>query len=178
MRADKKKKFARIIKVDSDKCSGCRVCEMMCSSSHSDPKYSCSNPARSRIRVIRDPLTDKFIPVFAGAYTAAKCTGREKYIIAGKEYDECAFCKASCPQRQDFKEPDSGLPLKCDRCQDEEEPLCVKYCYYNALTLEESEEEEKEADMMDQLEVGLESLANKYGLKKIVDALGRISKNK
>jgi benzoyl-CoA reductase subunit BamC len=43
--------------------------------------------------------------------------GRDKYTIDGKEYDECAFCRASCPSRDFFKEPDSGLPLKCDMCE-------------------------------------------------------------
>ena len=61
---------------------------------------------------------DIYIPVFAGEYTAAECTGRDKYIIDGKEYDECGFCRASCPSRDLFKEPDSGLPLKCDMCED------------------------------------------------------------
>ncbi len=43
--------------------------------------------------------------------------GRDKYMIDGKEYDECGFCRASCPSRDAFKEPDSGLPLKCDMCE-------------------------------------------------------------
>ena len=70
--------------------------------------------------------------------------GRNKYTIDGKEYDECAFCRASCPSRSDFKEPDSGLPLKCDMCEGEEEPLCVKWCMVDALTYEEREEEIEE----------------------------------
>ena len=47
--------------------------------------------------------------------------GRDKYIIDGKEYDECGFCRAACPSRDLFKEPDSGLPLKCDMCEENEE---------------------------------------------------------
>ena len=102
MKAEQEKKIVKTIKVDADKCNGCRVCEMICSAVHAEPKYSRINPARARIRIIRDPFTDKFIPVFAGAFTAAECVGREKYTIAGKEYDECAFCKAACPSREDF----------------------------------------------------------------------------
>ena len=44
----------------------------------------------------------------------------------------------------EFKEPDSGLPLKCDMCEGEEEPLCVKWCLVDALTYEEREEEVEE----------------------------------
>ena len=75
----------------------------------------------------------------------AECAGRDKYTIDGKEYDECAFCRASCPSREEFKEPDSGLPLKCDMCEGEEEPLCVKWCVVDALIYEEREEEVEEA---------------------------------
>ena len=46
--------------------------------------------------------------------------GRDKYIIDGKEYEECDFCRAVCPSRDLFKEPDSGLPLKCDMCEDDQ----------------------------------------------------------
>ena len=53
---EKKKKIVKTIKVDVDKCNGCRACEVICSAFHAAPKYSSNNPARSRIRVIRDPL--------------------------------------------------------------------------------------------------------------------------
>jgi benzoyl-CoA reductase subunit BamC len=42
---EKKKKIVKIIKVDLDKCNGCRACEVACSSFHSSPKYSSNNPA-------------------------------------------------------------------------------------------------------------------------------------
>ena len=95
-----------------------------------------------------------------------------------KEYDECAFCRASCPSRDLFKEPDSGLPLKCDMCEGEDEPLCVKWCMVDALTYEEREEEiEEEAALPDEIEIGLESLVNKHGLDKVADMVAQISKN-
>ncbi len=97
--AEIKKRTVKTIKIDVDKCNGCRACEVICSAFHATPKYSSNNPARSRIRVIREPLTDIYLPVYAGEYTAAECAGRDKYTIDGKEYDECAFCRASCPSR-------------------------------------------------------------------------------
>jgi benzoyl-CoA reductase subunit BamC len=177
---EKKKKIIKTIKVDADKCNGCRACEVVCSAFHAAPKYSSNNPARSRIQVIRHPIKDIYVPVYAGEYTAAECMGRDKYIIDGKEYDECAFCRASCPSRDLFKEPDSGLPLKCDMCEDDppqEEPLCVKWCLQDALTYEEREEEveEDEEVQLDEMEVGLESLVDKYGLQRIMDTVTRLS---
>ena len=113
----KVKKKIKVIKIDVDKCNGCRACEVICSAFHATPKYSSNNPARSRIRLIREPLRDVYLPVYAGENTSAECMGRDKYVIDGKEYEECDFCRASCPSRDVFKEPDSGLPLKCDMCE-------------------------------------------------------------
>ena len=176
MKGDKEKKIIKTIKIDVDKCNGCRACEVICSAFHAAPKYSSNNPARSRIRVIHDPLKDVYVPIYAGEYAVAECAGRDKYTIDGKEYDECAFCRASCPSRDLFKEPDSGLPLKCDMCEDEEEPLCVKWCITDALTYEEREEEvEEEEEEQEEMEIGLEALADKYGLDKIMDTVARMS---
>ena len=173
--SEKKTKKIKSIKIDIEKCNGCRACEMICSAFHAAPKYSSNNPARSRIRLIRDPLRDIYLPVYAGEYAPAECMGRDKYIIEGKEYEECAFCRASCPSREEFKEPDSGLPLKCDMCEEEEEPLCVKWCLNDALIYEEREEEVEDQEELEDAEIGLEALANKYGLQKIQDILTRIS---
>ena len=125
VKGEKKKKIVKTIKIDVDKCNGCRACEVICSAFHAAPKYSSNNPARSRIRVIREPLKDIYVPVYAGEYAKAECMGRDKYVIDGKEYDECAFCRASCPSRDLFKEPDSGLPLKCDMCEGRRRSPCV-----------------------------------------------------
>jgi benzoyl-CoA reductase subunit BamC len=63
---EKKKKIVKTIKVDLDKCNGCRACEMICSAFHATPKYSSNNPERSRIRMIHEPLKDEYLPVYAG----------------------------------------------------------------------------------------------------------------
>jgi len=153
---------------------------MACSAFHAVPKYSSINPARARIRVVIDELKDIYVPVRAGEYTQAECNGRNIYVIDGKEYSECSFCGASCPSRNYFKEPDSGLPLKCDMCEDEpplSEPMCVQACVFGALTYVEREEEvEEEEEVRGEMEVGLEVLVNKHGLKKVKDAFARISK--
>ena len=177
-----KKKIIKRIKIDVDKCNGCRGCEVICSAFHASPRYSSNNPARSRIRVIREPLSDIYVPVYAGEYTAAECAGRDKYIIDGKEYDECTFCRASCPSRDAFKEPDSGLPLKCDMCESDptlKEPMCVQWCLADALIYEEREveiEEDEEEATVEELDAGLEALANTHGWSKLLDAMARMKK--
>lgn len=170
-------KKIKSIKVDADKCNGCRTCEIVCSAYHSTPKYSTVNPAESRIHVVTDRLKDIWLPVFAGEYTPAECSGRDKYVIDGKEYDECTFCRASCPSRDLFKYPDSGLPLKCDMCEGEDKPLCIEWCLNDVLIYEEREEEVDEEVLMDEMETGLEALMEKFGRNKVVSTLGRMLQN-
>ena len=179
MKGTKKAKVVKTIEIDVDKCNGCRACEVICSSHHAVPRYSSTNPARARIRVIREPLTDIFVPVYAGEYTAAECAGRDKYVIDGKSYEECAFCRASCPSRDIFREPDSDLPLKCDMCESDpelEEPMCVQWCLAGALTYKAREEVADEEGTAEEVDGGLEALANRHGWAKVVDAVGRLSK--
>jgi benzoyl-CoA reductase subunit BamC len=179
----KRTKIVRNIKVDTKKCVGCKACEIACSAFHAVPRYSSINIARSRIMVVMDEMQDIFVPIRAGEYTEAECNGRNIYVIDDKEYSECTFCPASCPSRDAFKDPDSGLPLKCDMCDSEpplEKPMCVDACTFGALTYEEREEEERETKEIkvkgDEIEIGLKSLIRKYGLKKIMDTAARVSK--
>ena len=172
------KKKIKKIKIDADKCNGCRGCEIICSAFHAEPKYSEINPARSRIQVISHRLKNIWLPVFAGEYAQAECMGRDAYVIDGKEYDECGFCRASCPSRDLFKEPDSGLPLKCDLCESDpplEKPMCVQVCLNHVLTYEEREEEVEEGVELKAVESGLTSMIDKYGLQTVMDTVARMA---
>jgi len=172
-------KIIKEIEVNVDKCVGCRACELACAAFHASPKYSSMNPARARIRVFIDERRDIYVPVRASSYTPAECNGRQSYTIDGKEYSQCCFCGASCPSRDDFKEPDSGLPLKCDMCEDEpslSEPWCVQACTFGALIYKETQEERKEEpEKLAELKIGLESLISKYGSQKVMDGFNRMS---
>ncbi|HBA55180.1 MAG TPA: (4Fe-4S)-binding protein, partial [Syntrophorhabdus aromaticivorans] len=77
-----------------------------------------------------------------------------------------------------FKEPDSGLPLKCDMCENEpplEKPKCVEVCINEVLTYEEREEEVDEEVEIEAVETALGSLIDKHGLDKIADTIARMS---
>ena len=181
MKGGRTTKIVKEIKVDINKCTGCRACEMACSAFHAKPRYSSINPAKSRIRIVSDEINDEYVPIRAGDYTPSECNGRHIYTINGKEYSECSFCGASCPSRDYFIEPDSGLPLKCDMCESIpplEQPWCVKVCGEHALTYVEREVEleEKPQPQRGQIEVGLESLVNQYGIEAVLERLNRMSK--
>jgi benzoyl-CoA reductase subunit BamC len=108
------------IKVDHEKCTGCRHCEIACSLNH---VVNTANPRRSRIRVMKDQ--NRYYPVL-------------QFIeIDGHQYDMCAFCRASCPEKPFFIEAETGIPLKCDFCGIPPAPSCVRWCNTGALELVE-----------------------------------------
>lgn len=168
------KKKVKTIRIEADKCNGCRTCEVVCSTYHSTPRYSNVNPATARIHVTTHRLKNIWLPVLAGEYTPAECMGRDAYIIDGKQYDECSFCRATCPSRDLFKDPDSGLPLKCDMCEGEEMPLCVQWCLNDVLIFQEREEEVDEGIEQEELEVGIDTLVGKYGMDKVKNTILRL----
>jgi benzoyl-CoA reductase subunit BamC len=174
-------KTVKEIIADIDKCTGCRACEMACSAFHAKPRYSSINPARSRIRVVTDEINDEYVPVRAGNYTRSGCDGRHFYQLNGKQYSECSFCRASCPTRDFFIEPDSGLPLKCDMCEDEPplaEPLCVTVCEPGCLTYEarQVETESSQLEEREGMERGLEALVKQHGIEAVIDKVKQLSK--
>ncbi|MCD6320447.1 MAG: (4Fe-4S)-binding protein [Candidatus Desulfofervidaceae bacterium] len=121
------------IRVDTNKCTGCRHCEVACSLAHTGDR---SNYHRARIRVIA--LEDRFLPLMAGPYVSIteECASKKLVNINGFVYDQCVLCRASCPNKSIFKEPDSGIPLKCDFCGFRAEgPACIQWCTSGALTL-------------------------------------------
>jgi benzoyl-CoA reductase subunit BamC len=137
------------------------------------------NPSRSRIRVVADEIKDEYVPVRAGNLTRTECDGRHYYQINDKQYSECSFCRAACPSRDYFTEPDSGLPLKCDMCEDEPalaEPLCVTVCEPGCLTYQ-VKEVSAEVDEIAQREVlqrGLEILVNQYGIEQVIEKAKKV----
>lgn len=174
-------KTVKEIRIDLEKCTGCRACEMACSAFHARPRYSSVNPSRSRIRVVTDEVNDEYVPVRAGNFTRAECDGRHFYHLNGKQYSECSFCRAACPSRDYFIEPDSGLPLKCDMCEDEPalaEPLCVTVCQPGCLTYEVRElvTEVDEAAQQEAMERGLAALVQLHGIDAVMGRLRRAAK--
>jgi len=126
-----------------------------------------------------DDLKDAYVPIRAGDYTPVECNGRHIYTINGKEYRECSFCRVACPTRGYFKDPDTGLPLECDMCESNpplEEPWCIKVCGSGALTyIERSVEITKKDVEREEIIIGLETLADKFGIQRVIDTVARMS---
>jgi Fe-S-cluster-containing dehydrogenase component len=117
------------IKIDHTKCCGCKLCEVACSLKHTESV----NLQRSRIKVF---IEETFcLPVIAGPFTEAACNSKGTILVDGVEVDGCVLCRASCPEKTIYKEPDTAIPLKCDFCGEPPDPECVKWCPAEALTL-------------------------------------------
>jgi benzoyl-CoA reductase subunit BamC len=63
----------------------------------------------------------------------------------------------------------------CEDLPPGEKPLCVQWCLNDALIYEEREEEVEEEVKPEDVETGLESMVDKYGLQTVMDTVARMS---
>ena len=97
--------MAKALYIDYQKCTGCRLCELVCAVSHD----GISNPARSRIRVIKWEAEGLYIPMSCQQCQEAPCMNvcPVKAISRDEEmgrvyvdYDVCIGCRSCvgvCP---------------------------------------------------------------------------------
>ena len=138
----------RKILLDVAKCTGCRLCEAMCSFVHEGE----FNPVKSRIKVVRTVERQLLHsnPVLClqcrKAYCSDACS--EKAITRNAHgtliVDEdkcigCGQCETRCPAGAIILDPDKGIAAKCDLCAGLGEPHCVQFCYAGALKYVEAE---------------------------------------
>lgn len=142
----------RVIAVKQENCTGCRMCELACSSA----KEGEFIPDRSRIRVIQDHLMGWSRPSVClqcddpmcmracpeGAISKSSTKHGDFVIVV--DFDSCTGCHrcvAACPfgAMQFYK---SSRATKCDLCGGD--PQCVRFCFYDALHFVELSEEEYE----------------------------------
>lgn len=123
------------IKAIPHKCSGCRLCEFICSLTHEDVH----SPWNARLHV--EQLKDGYEPLVCtlcklclkacqeGALEINPTLG---YIQLHRE--KCVGCKEcvnACPLNIIKFDEKGGIPLVCDMC--EGDPQCVKWCPSEAL---------------------------------------------
>ena len=137
--------MVKTIVINPEKCSSCRICELVCSAKH-HYEY---NPSRSRIKV--DIFADEFVYI---PHTCQQCnepwcmnicpTGAlardEKTDAVKVESEKCVGCKMcilACPFGNMKYDSENGCAEKCDLCGGK--PECVKHCFFGALEYQEPE---------------------------------------
>lgn len=126
---------------DTEKCSGCKTCELVCSATHE----GVFNPNKSRIRLWRDEFYGKFNQLTCKHCEEPECIDvcpTEALYIEDNEVKfnkeeciGCMVCADACPYDAIFTHPDLEYILKCDFCNGEMN--CVRYCPFDALFVEE-----------------------------------------
>lgn len=129
----------KMIVVDSEKCTGCRMCEMVCSVK----QEGASNPSRARIAVVKWESEGYYLPMLCQQCEDAPCAAAcpVKAISHDKQlasvcvdYDKCIGCKlcvSVCPFGGMGYDVVGRKVIKCDQCDGD--PTCVKFCDPGAL---------------------------------------------
>ena len=131
----------KILFVNAEKCVGCRTCEMVCSLSHTDEV----NPVRSRIKVVKWEDKAHAIPMNCRHCENAPCEEicpKQAISHTDQGYgvmidlDKCIGCRSClmvCPFGAIRFDAIDRTVVKCDLC--ESDPMCVKFCAYDAVQL-------------------------------------------
>ncbi len=128
----------KILFVDSEKCTGCRLCEISCSVHHE----KVSNTSRARIHVVKWENVGLYVPMICQQCDNPICESvcpmsavsrDEKTGALLIDSDLCIGCKLCvmlCPLGGVGIDKNRKI-LKCDLCDGE--PICVEFCVPGAL---------------------------------------------
>ncbi|MDM8000065.1 MAG: 4Fe-4S dicluster domain-containing protein [Dehalococcoidia bacterium] len=134
----------KMLTVDHSKCTGCRLCEVVCSVK----KTGAVNPARARLAVIKWEQVCVDVPVICQQCESAPCmlvcpvkalTMDEKLNRVAINHDlciGCRFCMAVCPFGAISLDSVAKKVVKCDLCDGD--PTCVRFCETKALQYEDA----------------------------------------
>ena len=136
----------KIMVVDYEHCTGCRLCEMVCSVK----KEGVSDPARARVHIIKWEMEGFYLPMFCqhceDPLCAAVCPVNaiqrdETLARVIVDRDLCIGCRAcvtACPLGGIGFDAKEGKVLRCDLCDGE--PTCVNFCETGAIQYIESDQ--------------------------------------
>ena len=134
----------KVILIEQDKCTGCRLCEMVCSVKHE----GVSNPSRSRISIIKWFMEGFHMPMVCQHCMEAPCIAvcpkdalsRDETLGSVElDYDLCIGCKmcvTACPFGGMGIDTVTNRVIKCDLCDGD--PQCVRFCFPGALQFVEA----------------------------------------
>lgn len=131
--------MAKVLMINYEKCTGCRLCELICSVVHE----GVSNPSRSRIKVMKWESEGLYIPMSCQQCEDAPCMNvcpvkaisrDDKLDYLKIDYDICIGCRScvsACPFGAMSFDVVARKVVKCDLCDGD--PQCVRFCEVKAL---------------------------------------------
>ncbi len=140
---------------DIKKCLGCRSCEIACAIAHSQSKdlfKALKEKALSLPRKKVHKSGDKNFPVSCRHCEEHPCV--DACMAGALVYDKdrgmvlhdeercvgCWMCVMVCPYGAIRPNLATKIPIRCDKCMDEDEPACVSACPTGAIIYKEADE--------------------------------------
>lgn len=136
----------QILVIDPARCTGCEICESVCSMAHDDV----FNPMNSRIHRVRiEPVINTSISCVScfnpDCVTACPLSAITKNLETGilavdqNKCDGCGACVRECPYGAITVHTKNKKAIMCDMCESTVagEPQCVTYCPKDAIFVEE-----------------------------------------
>lgn len=137
------------LKVETEKCTGCRTCESFCSFHHERAIW----PGRSRITILAESDEGPFTPNICRQCGALEWPEGETapcaeacpvdaitlndvlgaWVVDVDVCIGCGDCEQACPYGAIFVDEELGVSLKCDLCGGE--PECAAMCPTGAVTV-------------------------------------------
>ncbi len=129
----------KVLVIDYEKCTGCRMCELVCSVYHT----GAANPSRSRIRVIKWENIGLYLPLTCQncekPFCVEVCPTKACHVdpemnMVLIDKDKCIGCRTcilACPFGAPHFDKAERITVKCDYCGGE--PQCVRFCDVGAI---------------------------------------------
>lgn len=135
----------KVILIDQEKCTGCRLCELVCAVFHT----GASNPSRSRIKVVKWENVGFYLPTTCQNCEKPFCVEvcptkachkdleNERVLIDKDLCIGCKTCIVACPFGAPLFDKVERVSIKCDYCDGD--PQCVTFCDVKAVRYVDAE---------------------------------------
>jgi len=131
--------MAKVLLLDYEKCTGCRLCELVCSVKHE----GVSNPERSRIKIVKWEWEGLYVPMTCHQCKSAPCMAVCPVEAISRNSDMgrvevnydlcigCWMCVATCPFGAMGLDSLANKVINCDLCDGD--PQCARFCETGAI---------------------------------------------